>query len=82
MEVYEGEKIVQGYVVDQEMQEAVVVPQAAASAAAEQSEPVTSRSCQAALLLAVDIVTLLVRSNFKERCLLVVGNIYSRKRST
>ena len=53
MEVYEGEKIVQGYVVDQDIQEAVVVPQAAASAAAEQSEPVTSRSCQAALLLAV-----------------------------
>ena len=53
MVVYEGEKVVQGYVVDQEMQEAVVVPQAAASAAAEQSEPVTSRSCQAALLLAV-----------------------------
>ena len=50
MVVYEGEKVVQGYVVDQEMQE---VPQAAASAAAEQSEPVTSRLCQAALLLAV-----------------------------
>ena len=32
MEVYEGEKIVQGYVIGQEMQEAVVVPQAAASA--------------------------------------------------
>ena len=32
MVVYEGEKVVQGYVVDQEMQEAVVVPQAAASA--------------------------------------------------
>ena len=40
MEVYEGEKIVQGYVVEQEMQEAVVVPQAAVSAAAEQSAPV------------------------------------------
>ena len=40
MEVYEGEKIVQGYVIGQEMQEAVVIPQAAASAAAEQSAPV------------------------------------------
>lgn len=40
MEVYEGEKIVQGYVVGHEMQEAVVIPQAAASAAAEQSAPV------------------------------------------
>ena len=40
MEVYEGEKIVQGYVVGQEMQEAVVIPQAAVSAAAEQSAPV------------------------------------------
>jgi hypothetical protein len=29
MEVYEGEKIVQGYVVGHEMQEAVVIPQAA-----------------------------------------------------
>ena len=40
MEVYEGEQIVQGYVVGQEMQETVAVPQAAASAAAEQSAPV------------------------------------------
>ena len=38
MEVYEGEKIVQGYVVDQEMQETVVIPQAAVSAAAETTE--------------------------------------------
>ena len=38
MEVYEGEKIVQGYVVEQEMQEAVVIPQAAVSAAAETTE--------------------------------------------
>ena len=44
MVVYEGEKVVQGYVVDQEMQEAVVVPQAAASAAAEQSAPVVPSS--------------------------------------
>ena len=40
MEVYEGEKIVQGYVIGQEMQETVVIPQAAVSAAAEQSAPV------------------------------------------
>ena len=38
MEVYEGEKIVQGYVVHQDIQEAVVVPQATASAAAETTE--------------------------------------------
>ena len=38
MEVYEGEEIVQGYVVDQEMQETVVIPQAAVSAAAQTTE--------------------------------------------